>query len=169
LAVGVGELEGVGLVGVAADDQSSVVDLPVVAVGSPAERGEVPGLGGPAVFPVAEVVDLEVGLYRAAGDDAAAVACLDHGAQSGIDDVLASAEPDVAELVGAPEPDLGVAELLLAERGGQRGAEVDLGVVGVVGVEVQVDQVAAIVRGGARRAPARLPRRGRRHRRRCRR
>ena len=66
-------------VGVSVDAESALVVEPVV---SRAEADEVPGVGGSVVFPVDDVVDLEVVGGVTAGDAAAVVAAFDFGAQA---------------------------------------------------------------------------------------
>jgi hypothetical protein len=88
-AGGGGEDHAVGVVGVAGDAEVALVVHAVVVA---AEADEVPGDGVAVVFPVGDVVDLDVGLAVAAGDAAAAVAVLDEAADAAGDDAVGAAD-----------------------------------------------------------------------------
>jgi hypothetical protein len=87
-AVVVVEAEAVGAVGVAGDGEEAFVDHAVVGG---AEGEQVGGVGGAAVGPVDEVVDVEPAVVAAAGDAAGVVALFDDDAEPGGDVALAAA------------------------------------------------------------------------------
>ena len=82
LAEFVGEVQSVGLVGVAGEPEGAFV---VEAVVVTAEADEVVGVGGAAVAPVDDVVDVEPLGVGAAGGSAAAVAVFDGAACAAVD------------------------------------------------------------------------------------
>jgi hypothetical protein len=86
-AVVVVEAEAVGAVGVAGDGEEAFVDHAVVGG---AEGEQVGGVGGAAVGPVDEVVDVEPAVVAAAGDAAGVVALFDDDAEPGGDGAFVS-------------------------------------------------------------------------------
>jgi hypothetical protein len=112
------------LVGVAGDAEEPLVVHAVVVA---AEADEVPGDGVAVVFPVDDVVDLDVGLAVAAGDAAAAVAVFDEAADAAGDDAVGAADLDGVAF-GVPHGgDVAVAGEVPAQGVGEGGAHVHLG------------------------------------------
>lgn len=87
--LGVGEGDAVEVVGVASDAESALVVELVVAW---AEADEVRGVGGAAIAPVDDVVDLDVAVGGAARHPAAAVAAFDDAAGAIGDDALGATD-----------------------------------------------------------------------------
>ena len=84
-AAGVGELDAVGVIGVAGDAEQTLVVHPVV---SWAQADQVPRVGRAAVVPVDDVVDLDEPIRRAPRHPTTAVAALDDAAGAIRHDVL---------------------------------------------------------------------------------
>jgi hypothetical protein len=131
----IGEHHG-ALVGVSGDAQfASVVEAMVMR----AQADQVPGVGGPAVFPVDDVVDFEdVGL-GAAGNSAALVAKYDEAAGSFGDGAAGAADRDRDAALDEGGGDQAVTGDVAADRFGQV-RSVGVGAA-AVGAEVNVDAV----------------------------
>jgi hypothetical protein len=139
----------VGVIRVAFDAEGALV---VSGVVEPAQGEEISGVGGSAVFPVVDVVDLQAGGAVAAGDGAAAVAVFDGASELSVDVAgLASGVERGAGGVVGDGADGGVAEEVAALVVGQGEAEVghQLRAVGS-GLEVEVHEVALGARSGCR-------------------
>jgi len=132
--VTVGERDAAVDVGVALDPEFAPVVHPMV---SGAQGDEVPGVGGSVVFPVDDVVDLEVVGLVAAGDGAGLVAAQHDEAGALRDHALCATDRNrhvVSEEHGREQP---VAGDVLADRVGQGPPACVAGA--RVGVEVDVD------------------------------
>ena len=125
------------VVGVAGDAEFAAV---VHAVVSGAQGDEVPGVGGAVVFPVDDVVHLDVVGDGAAGDAAALVAQDHEAAGAQRDHALGASDGDGDRVVDEHRGDEAVAGDVAADGVGDGGVVVVAA--GAVGAQVDVDAEA---------------------------